>query len=102
MARHYTDAIGEEDRRAAEHIGRVLDEVTTDRPWRARAPLTSLDRAVLQTWRGRDDLGIQETFHRAPRDLIATCHPVSLTTRIGPPRCHDLWTTFASALADRW
>ena len=24
MARHYTDAVGEEDRRAAEHIGRVL------------------------------------------------------------------------------
>jgi hypothetical protein len=26
MARHYTDAIGEEDRRAAEHVGRVLAE----------------------------------------------------------------------------
>lgn len=25
MARHYTDAIGEEDRRAAEHVGNVLD-----------------------------------------------------------------------------
>ncbi len=27
MARHYTDAILEEDRRAAEHVGRLLDEV---------------------------------------------------------------------------
>lgn len=26
MARHYTDAIGEEDRRAAEHVGRILAE----------------------------------------------------------------------------
>jgi integrase len=29
MARHYTDAIGEEDRRAATHIGRLLDGGTT-------------------------------------------------------------------------
>jgi hypothetical protein len=25
MARHYTDGVDEEDRRAAEHIGRLLD-----------------------------------------------------------------------------
>jgi len=26
IARHYTDGIAEEDRRAAEHVGRVLDD----------------------------------------------------------------------------
>ena len=28
---------------------------------------------------------------------VGHARPVSLATRIGPPRCHDLWTTFASA-----
>ncbi len=32
MARHYTDAVGEEDRRAAEHVGRVLAESLDPQP----------------------------------------------------------------------
>ena len=36
MARHYTDAVGEEDRKASEHVGRLLDAACL--PQDAQAP----------------------------------------------------------------
>jgi len=38
MARHYTDSIDEEDRRAAEHVGRLLGDQEDDEPQAGQTP----------------------------------------------------------------
>jgi integrase len=50
MAHHYTDAVPEEDQRAAEHIGRLLDgEAASSEPQRGQGPIPPPEGAGVST-----------------------------------------------------
>jgi hypothetical protein len=77
MARHYTDAVTDEDRRAAEHMGAVLGKVTDESPpgIRRRSSVrfyAGSGRESLDAWHLAGD----EPFHGPAWDPIATGHPV--------------------------